>query len=322
MNQNDLRPLSGLRVVFFGMGGVFSRRPLEALLNAGIDLRAVVEPADESQRGGEPFARIEPSRWASGAAARRGLAMAGGGTGRSLREIAAAANAPVCRVARLDDARTLEMLAILQPDAFCVACFTRRLPDRLLALPLLGALNAHPSLLPDNRGPDPLFWTFHSGARQTGVTIHLMDAALDSGPVLAQRGEPVSDGESEAALEARLATSAGALFIEALVGLRAGTRQPAPQDEALATYRPWPSADDYAISADWEERRAWVFARGMIGRGQPIILTARDGARFHLIEPLGYTFGAALTGAWRLEGERLELALADGVFTCLASPLA
>jgi methionyl-tRNA formyltransferase len=319
--QPSRLPLAGLRVVYFGMGGSFSRLPLEALLRAGVDLRAVVEPADVDELGGEPITRLEPSPWMASGAARRGLAMAGGGTGRGLREIAAAAGAPVYRAARLGDTRAVATLAALQPDAICVACFTRRLPDALLKLPRLGALNAHPSLLPDNRGPDPLFWTFHSGARQTGVTIHQMSGAFDSGPILAQRAEPLIVGEGEAALEARLAEIAGALFVQALAGLRAGTLSPSPQDEARASSHPWSQAGDYAISADWEARRAWAFARGIIGRGQPIILTALDGARFRLIEPLGYTPEARLDEDWRMAGERLALALADGVFDCRAERL-
>ena len=321
MSEIAPQPLTGLRIVFFGMGGVFSRLPLEALLRAGVGLRAVVEPADDEDTGGEPIARLEPSPWMANGAARRGLMMVGGRTGRSLREIAAGARAPIYQVARPGDARTLDTLAALQPDALCVACFTRRLPPALLALPRLGALNAHPSLLPENRGPDPIFWTFHSGARETGVTIHLMDTTLDTGPILAQRGEQMNAGENELALEARLAALAGSLFIEALAGRRAGTLIPIPQEQSRATYHSWPQARDYAITADWDARRAWVFACGVFGRLPSLTLTARDGARFQMIEPCGYTPGATLGSPWRLDGERLEVAMADGIFICQALAL-
>lgn len=321
MRQDESRLLAGLRVIYFGMGGAFSRLPLEALLRAGADLRALVEPADEAELCGEPLALLDMSLWTKRGAARRALPMAGGGTGRSLREIAAGARAPIYQVARLDDPATLDILAALQPDALCVACFTKRLPPTLLALPRLGALNAHPSLLPENRGPDPLFWTFQTGASETGVTLHLMDATLDTGPILAQRREPVIAGEGEAALETRLARQAGGLFIESLSGLRAGALIPTPQDQSRASYHPWPQASDYAVTANWDVRRAWVFARGVFGRLPSLTLTARDGARFQMIEPRGYTLGATLESAWRLDGEWLELALADGVLTCRAAPL-
>ncbi len=313
-----------LRVVFFGMGGVFSRAPLEALLRAGFDIRAVVEPAPSEAiaRVAEdaPFIRLEPSRWAAGGAGRRVLPLAGvaGGTGRSMRDIAASVGAPLYSVRRLGDAQTVVALAAHAPDVICVACFTQRLPPAILALPRLAALNAHPSPLPENRGPDPLFWTFHEGARETGVTIHLMDAELDTGPILAQRRVALAGGETEEELEARLAVLAGELVVETLSGLMEETLNAHPQDEERASYHSWPVAVDYVIAASWGSRRAWVFARGVMARGQPIILEARDGTRFHLIEPLEYEEAATVDWAWRLENGRLEMACADGVFICRA----
>lgn len=317
-----------LRVVFFGIGGVFSRAPLEALLRAGFAVRAVVEPAPAETMArvvaDEPFTRLEPSRWAAGGAGRRGLPLAGaaGGTGRSMRDIAASVGAPLYSVRRLGDARTVATLAALEPDVICVACFTQRLPPAILALPRLGALNAHPSRLPENRGPDPLFWTFHAGARETGVTIHLMDAGLDTGPILTQRRVALVEGETEAELEARLAVAAGELLVEALNGLMEETLIAHPQDETRASYHSWPEAGDYAITASWEARRAWVFARGIAGRGFPITLKARDGTRFRLIEPLGYEKATTLDAEWRLQSGRLEMACEDGVFVGRAEALA
>ena len=318
----DTKParLDGLRVVFFGMGGIFSRQPLEALLRAGADLRAVVTPAQSGLAlvGAEtdaPFTRLDPS---PRRATLRALPLAGApAPTRSLRDLAAEADAPLLSVARLADPHTLEALAGFAPDAICVACFTQRLPPTLLAMPRLGCLNAHPSLLPDNRGPDPLFWTFHAGAAETGVTIHLMDAGFDTGPILAQSRVALAEGETEVALEARLAALAGALMARALAGLASGALVPMPQDAARATSHSWPIAEDYAISAaSWSARRAYLFARGVVGRGQPITLTASDGARFRLVEPLGYAPDAALAAPWRLEGDRLTLACASGAFTC------
>jgi methionyl-tRNA formyltransferase len=311
--------LSGLRALFFGMGGVFSRRTLEALLEAGADVRAAVTPAQPGLALGDadaPFIRLEqPARRAS----RHALPLVGTTRPpRSLRDLAADADAPLLSVARLADPATLAALEAFAPDAICVACFTRRLPPALLALPRLVCLNAHPSLLPDNRGPDPLFWTFHAGATETGVTIHLMDVGLDTGPILTQARVTIGEGESEAALELRLATLAGAAMVEALAGARSGALTPRPQDNARATAHPWPSADDYSIPASWSARRAYTFACGVVGRGQPMTLIAADGARFRLIEPLGHDDQATPAAPWRMDGDRLTLACAPGVFTCRA----
>jgi methionyl-tRNA formyltransferase len=310
--------LSGLRVVFFGLGGVFSRLPLEALLRAGADLRAVVTLAQPGMSLGEaanqPFLRLEPRP----ARATRLLPLAGGAPlPRTLRDLAAEAGAPLLSVARLRDPATLEALASFAPDVICVACFTRRLPPALLRLPRLGCLNAHPSLLPDNRGPDPLFWSFHAGATTTGVTIHLMDAQFDAGPIVAQSPVEILEGETEEALELRLAALAGDLIAEALAGLASGALTPTPQDESQATAHPWPTTEDYTIpAAQWSARRAYTFARGVSGREQPITLVAADGARFRLREPLGYDSDATLPAPWRRDGNHLTLACAPGVLRC------
>lgn len=239
--------LIGMRIIFFGMGGVFSRAPLAALLRAGVDLRAVVEPAPDALADGAAFTRLEPSRWAASGAARRGLpmagaaGMAGGVAARTIREIAASVGAPTYSVRRLRDERFLAEMAQYQPDAICVACFSRKLPPELLSIPRLGALNAHPSLLPKGRGPDPLFWLLREGATQTGVTIHLMDEELDTGPILTQQAFTLDENTAtEPQLEAQLGLLAGDLLVEALVGLAAGTLTPQPQDETLATYQGWP----------------------------------------------------------------------------------
>jgi methionyl-tRNA formyltransferase len=315
--------LSGLRLVFFGMGGVFSRLLLEALLRAGADLRAIVTPAQTgltlAEDSDAPFTRLHP---AAPRASRRMLPLAGvTPMPRSLLDYAAERGAPLLSIARLNDPATLQTLASFAPDAICVACFTRRLPPTLLALPRLGCLNAHPSLLPDNRGPDPLFWTFHAGAEETGVTIHLMDAGLDTGPILAQRSVAIDEGEREDALEQRLATIAGALMVDALAGLAQDALIPRPQDPVRASAHPWPTAEDFIIRAgQWSARRAYTFARGIAGRGQPIALVAVDGQRFRLIEPLGYDALATPAAPWRLDGDLLTLACAPGAFSCRAAP--
>jgi methionyl-tRNA formyltransferase len=336
------QPLLGLRVIFFGMGGVFSRAPLEALLRAGVDLRAVVEPAPEeptTASGDAPFTRLEPSRWAAGAAGRRGLPMAGGAGGvgggatRTIRELAASVGAPTYSVRRLRDARFLAEMAEYQPDAICVACFTKKLPPALLALPRLGALNAHPSLLPKGRGPDPLFWVFHSGAHYVGLTVHLMDNFLDAGPILLQQTLLLNEkirGEgrvmvTESQLESRLGSQAGYMLVAALAGLAAGTLKPEPQDDMAATYEDWPQTKDYEIDPTWTIGRAEAFLGGISERGQTIIVTTQDGARFRLFSS-DSSWGLASDfispgPPWRLDGEWLRVELADGVFTCLAERL-
>ncbi len=193
---------------------------------------------------------------------------------------------PLFEVARLADPRTLATLGSFSPDLICVACFPRRLPSALLSLPRLGAINLHPSLLPDNRGPDPLFWTFRRGQRATGVTIHRMDANLDTGPILAQERVAVREGIDEATLERDLAERGAQLMARVVEELRAGSVVEQPQDETIATRFSWPTLAKYQIAPDWSARRAYIFACGIRGREQSALVRLAD-QLFAVVEPLG-----------------------------------
>ncbi|HEV2458972.1 MAG TPA: formyltransferase family protein, partial [Ktedonobacterales bacterium] len=220
---------------------------------------------------------------------------------------------PVIEVADLRTSATSDALASYAPDAICVSCFPWRLPTAILRLPRLGCLNVHPALLPDTRGPDPLFWTFHRGDATTGVTIHLMDEGLDSGPILLQESIFVPDGITELLLERTCAEVGSRLLVQALAALASGAAQPQPQDETRAIRYPLPTSDDYHITPDRPARWAYNFASGLIGRGQPILIAA-PGATFHLLALLGYADDETLAFPWRLDGELLALRCAPGVF--------
>ena len=84
--------------------------------------------------------------------------------------------------------KSIEQIHKLKPDLLCVASFPFRLPDEVISAAPLGAINAHPSLLPKHRGPDPLFWTYLDGDVESGVTIHWIDDGIDSGLVLVEGG--------------------------------------------------------------------------------------------------------------------------------------
>jgi methionyl-tRNA formyltransferase len=311
-------------VVFFGMAGTFSALPFEALLRAGFAVRAVVIPTPavahaSGSPADQPPYRLLPTRRV--APARRALPLVGARTGASAPQRAGELGMPVLEVARLDDPATVAALAAFAPDVIAVACFSLRLPPAILRLPRLGCLNVHPSLLPANRGPDPLFWTFRHGDVQTGTTVHLMDAGLDTGPILCQRPVPVPDGISEAELERTCAEIGGGLLVEAVRGLAAGTLQPIPQDEARATRFPFPTAADFEITPDRPARWADNFARGVLGRGEPVIVRTASAA-FRLTAPLGYDAGEKPAEPWRREGDELWLRCTPGVLHARVVPLA
>jgi methionyl-tRNA formyltransferase len=298
--------MASTSVIFFGTTGAFSSPPLMALLQAGYDVRAVVLAAMDRAA---PIRRIPIAKATTRG---RALPLLASPQGKNVVALATERAIPVWEAGDLRARETHERLAEHTPDALCVACFAYTLPKALLLLPRLGALNVHPSLLPDNRGPDPLFWTFWRGDEATGVTIHLMDERLDTGSILAQQGELVPDGMTEVALQARLASLGGELLVQSLSALVDGSSDPQLQDDSQATAFPWPSEEDYVVTPAWSARRAYRFLRGVAQRATPARITL-DGATFVIGEALGYEAQTRLNAPWRLEGDLLDARLSPGV---------
>jgi methionyl-tRNA formyltransferase len=244
-----------VRVIYFGMPGEFSRAPLTALLQAAIDVRGVVIPATRAGARSAPIARAAP------APGRSELPIVDPYLERSIAHLAWERGLPVFEVSRPAHPDTLAALADLQADVACVACFPQRIPASLLALPRFGFLNLHPSLLPAFRGPEPLFWTFRSGERTTGVTIHFMDEGLDTGDIAAQASLDLADGVSGAEANQALSTLGGRVMLEAVQTLERETLTRRPQP-AGGSYYPSPAAEDFALDTTWPARRAFNFMRG------------------------------------------------------------
>ena len=85
------------------------------------------------------------------------------------------------------------LLASLRPDLVVCMGFPWKIPQDALAVPRLGWLNGHPSLLPRHRGPVPVAWAIRSGDEEIGISFHRMDAELDTGPILAQASFPLGE---------------------------------------------------------------------------------------------------------------------------------
>ncbi|HYH13392.1 MAG TPA: formyltransferase family protein, partial [Thermomicrobiales bacterium] len=157
------------------------------------------------------------------------------------------------------------------------ACFPYKIPATLRAALPRGALNIHPSLLPALRGPEPVFHTYRQGLTETGVTIHLMDAGWDSGPVLAQERVVVPEQGRADDFEAALARRGGEMLGVIARPWCDGTIDPVPQDEAAASWAPLPSDRDRVIPADLRTSQAARFVRAC----GPLL--ARDGDTGELV---------------------------------------
>ena len=129
-----------------------------------------------------------------------------------------------------------ETMRSLAADVFIVAAYGRILPPEVLAMPRLGAVNIHPSLLPRYRGPSPVATAIRTGDAETGVSVMLLDEGMDSGPLLAQSPPiPLEGTERAGELTARLFRIGAEMLPGVLDALEAGTLEPTPQDESSVT---------------------------------------------------------------------------------------
>jgi methionyl-tRNA formyltransferase len=146
-------------------------------------------------------------------------------------------------------------LAALEPELVVSWYYTRRLPERWLRLPRLGAIGAHPSLLPRHRGPNPFFAAIDAGDAETGVTVHRLVERYDEGDMLLT--ERVTIGEMNSWELARaLDRPSLRLLRRAVSELAAGRPLAAtPQDEAHATWAPEPSGELTRADFTWTTER-------------------------------------------------------------------
>ncbi len=206
-------PETKLRVVFLG-SSAFGVTVLQALLAKDVQPVAVITRPDRpAGRGLE----LHPT---------------------PVRRAAEDADLEVWTPERSRDPELRRRVAELEPDVLLTAAYGQIVPDSLLSLPKLAALNVHPSLLPLYRGPDPIRRTLWDGAAQTGVTIQRMVAEVDAGDILLQEATHVGPDEDAGALGARLAELGGQLTLRALRLLASGKAAWRTQDHAKATHAP------------------------------------------------------------------------------------
>jgi methionyl-tRNA formyltransferase len=114
------------------------------------------------------------------------------------------------------------LLASVRPDLVVCMGFPWKVPADALAVPRLGWINGHPSLLPHHRGPVPVAWAIRDGEEEFGVTFHRMDAELDTGPILAQKAAPLGELCEPEELYGRMGPLVIDVLSEALANLAAG----------------------------------------------------------------------------------------------------
>ncbi len=249
--SNTVQTARPPRVLFLGMQGNFSYPPLRALLDAGIEVCAVVIPAAPGPMQDQPAIRRREQPQTS----RSMLPVLQSSLQTSILQLAWKRQIPVWEVHRMNDPGTINVLIGYQPDVICVACFSKRIPRAILDIPRFGCLNVHPSLLPANR----------------------------AGPILAREVVDVPDGISYSQLEAQCAELGGRLLARSAWNLYKGVAVPAIQDETKSSYHGFPSDDDFVVPVlKWSARHVYNFICGVASWGTP--LTLRVGNRSMFVE--------------------------------------
>lgn len=140
-----------------------------------------------------------------------------------------------------------DALATSRPDLLVVVAYGEILPRAVLDLPRVAPVNLHFSLLPALRGASPVQTALLRGLEVTGVTTIVMDAGTDTGPVIAQRAEPIHPQDDAGSLGARLATVGADLLVWSADLLAAGDAEPQPQEDTLATFTARIGPDDRVL---------------------------------------------------------------------------
>ena len=200
-----------MRVVFMGTPD-FAAASLKALIDNGYEVAGVfAQPDKPSGRGMEV-------------------------TYSPVKQLALDHEIPVFQPAKMRDGTALEIMKSLSPDIVVVVAYGRILPDDLLAVPPLGTINVHGSLLPKYRGAAPIQWAVLNGDEVTGVSTMYLASEMDAGDIIYSAQTRIGEYETSGELYDRLKDMGAELLIKTLRDIKAGTAPRTPQDHSQATF--------------------------------------------------------------------------------------
>jgi methionyl-tRNA formyltransferase len=281
-----------LRIVFFGTPA-FAVPTLEALLASRHAVVAVVTQPDRPRGRGQKT------------------------THAPIKASATAAGVTVLQPDSMKDPGFVAALSAMNADLGVVAAYGKILTDAVLAVPRLGMVNVHASLLPRYRGAAPVHRAIIAGERETGITIMRMVRALDAGPMLAAAHRSIGPDETSEDVERDLARIGATLAASTIERLIEGPVLELAQNDADATYAHRLAKDDgvidWALSADQIHNRIrglhpWPHGFTFLGDKRLILLRSTPSADVAASEP-----GTVLEAS----GDRLRVATGAGVLTLL-----
>lgn len=222
-----------LNIIFAGTPD-FAARHLDALLSSGHNVVGVFTQPDRPAGRGNKL------------------------TASPVKQLAEQHNLPVFQPKSLRPEENQQLVADLRADVMVVVAYGLILPAPVLAMPRLGCINVHGSLLPKWRGAAPIQRSLWAGDSETGVTIMQMDVGLDTGDMLYKLACPIGPEDTSATLYSKLAELGPEGMLVTLSQLADGTAKPEVQDEAQVSYAEKLSKEeaklDWSLSATQLER--------------------------------------------------------------------
>ena len=199
----------------------------------------------------------------------------------SIKQLALDDGIPVFQPEKVRSPEFIELVREMAPDLSVVASYGQIIPQALLDIPTLGNINIHGSLLPKYRGAAPIHYALFNGDAVTGVTTMLMEAGIDTGPMLLKCEVAIDPNDDRASLEVKLSEAGADLLMETIGLLDRRQLTPIPQDDALATYAPSINRD--ACLIDWNMDACHVAGRIRGCSPKPGAFTHWQGATLKLL---------------------------------------
>ncbi|WP_424405062.1 methionyl-tRNA formyltransferase [Pasteurella sp. PK-2025] len=288
--------MTSLKIIFAGTPE-FAAQHLQALLDSHHEVVAVYTQPDKPAGRGK---KLQAS---------------------PVKQLAEQYHLPVYQPKSLRKAEAQEEMRTIDADVMVVVAYGLLLPKAVLAMPRLGCLNVHGSLLPRWRGAAPIQRAIWAGDKQTGITIMQMDEGLDTGDMLHKVYCDIDEKETSSSLYTKLAALAPSALLTVLDGLEAGKFEPEKQDDSQSNYAEKLSKEeaqlDWQCSAEQLERSIRAFTPWPMSylnlvdpQGQPQTLKVYQASVLpHVNQPAGTILSVDKTG--------IQIATAQGVLNLL-----
>lgn len=228
-------------LLLFAMDGLLSRLCLENILASTIHIKGVVLPADSAITH-KPVHQVMQKN--------------------SIAWLANEHDIPVFYIKDINAPLHLNEIKACKPELILIACFPYRLPEAIIKSPIYGCYNIHPSLLPQYRGPVPLFWQFRDGIRETGMSIHRVEKEFDNGDIILQSRVSLPDGIDTLTAVKILFESISKPLPDILEKIVRNKTKAIKQNEKKSSYYSWPKTEDFHLDSSWDVQRAFNFMCG------------------------------------------------------------